>query len=74
MTVVKYGSEAWPLRKADEDLLEVFHRNCLKIVLGTLLTDRMSNNRLYEKCGSIPLSRAIMKETEVDRARCVDEG
>ena len=26
------------------------------------LTDRISNSRLYEKCGSIPLSRAIMKE------------
>jgi hypothetical protein len=43
-------------------LLDVFQRNCLRIVLGTRLTDRISNDRLYEKCGSIPLSRAIMKE------------
>ena len=62
MTVVKYGSEAWALRKADENLLDVFQRNCLQIVLGTRLTGRISNSRLYEKCGSIPLSRAIMKE------------
>ena len=62
MTVVKYGSEAWTLQKADENLLDVFQRNCLRIVLGTRLTDRISNSRLYEKCGSIPLSRAIMKE------------
>ena len=62
MTVVKYGSEAWTLRKADENLLDVFQRNCLRIVLGTRLTDRISNSRLYEKCGSIPLSGAIMKE------------
>ena len=62
MTVVKYGSEAWTLRKADGNLLDVFQRNCLRIVLGTRLTDRISNSRLYEKCGSIPLSRAIMKE------------
>ena len=62
MTVVKYGSEAWALRKADENLLDVFQRNCLRIVLGTRLTDRISNSRLYEKCGSIPLSGAIMKE------------
>ena len=62
MTVVKYGSEAWVLRKADENLLDVFQRNCLRIVLGTRLTDRISNSRLYEKCGSIPLSGAIMKE------------
>jgi hypothetical protein len=62
MTVVKYGSEAWALRKANEDLLDFFQRNCLRIVLGTRQTDRISNCRLYEKCGSIPLSRAIMKE------------
>ena len=62
MTVVKYGSEAWALRKADENLLDAFQRNCLRIVLGTRVTDRISNSRLYEKCGSIPLSRAIIKE------------
>ena len=50
------------LRKADEDLLDVFQRNCQRIVLGTRLTDRISNSRLYEKCGSIPLSGAITKE------------
>ena len=62
MTLIKYGSEAWALQKADENLLDVFQRNCLRIVLGTRLTDRISNSRLYEKCGSIPLSGAIMKE------------
>jgi len=40
MTVVKYGSEAWVLQKADEDLLDVFQRNCLRIFLGVRLTDR----------------------------------
>ena len=62
ITVVKYGSEAWALRKADENLLDVFQRNCLRIVLGTRLNDRISNSRLYKMCGSIPLSGAIMKE------------
>jgi hypothetical protein len=62
MIVVKYDSEAWALRKADEDLLDVFQRNCLRIVLGTRLTERISNSRLYKNCGSILLSRAIMKE------------
>ena len=62
MTVVKYSSEAWVLQKADEDLLDVFQRNCLQIALGIRLTDHISNSRVYEKCGSIPLSRAIMKE------------
>ena len=62
MTVVKYGSEAWALRKTDEDLLDVFRTNCLRTVLGTRLTDRISNSSLYENCGSIPFSRAITKE------------
>ena len=63
MTLVKYGSEAWALQQADEDLLHVFLRNCLWMAMGTLLTDQISNSRLYEKCGSIPFSRAIMRES-----------
>ena len=42
MTAVKYGSEAWTLRKADENLQHIFLRNCLRIVLGIRLTDRIS--------------------------------
>ena len=60
--MVKYGSEAWALQKADQSFLAVFQRNCLRIVLGTRLTERISNSRLYEKYVSITLSRAIMKE------------
>ena len=59
--LVKYGSEAWVLQEADENLLDVFQRNCLWIVPGTRLTDCISNRWLYEKFASIPLSRAIMK-------------
>jgi hypothetical protein len=32
------------------------------VINKTRFLYRISNNRLYEKCGSIPLSRAIMKE------------
>jgi len=31
IAVIKYGSEAWALRKADEDWLDVFQKNCLRI-------------------------------------------
>ena len=31
MIVVEYGSEAWALRTADKDLLDVFERRCLQI-------------------------------------------
>ncbi|XP_065564324.1 uncharacterized protein LOC136029747 [Artemia franciscana] len=40
----------------------VFQINCLRNILGIRLTDRISNSRLYEKCGSIPLSKAIMRQ------------
>ena len=60
--MVKYGAEAWAIQEADEDMLDVFQRHCLRIALGTPLTDRISNNRLYKKCGSILFSKAIMKE------------
>ena len=46
MTVVKYGSEAWGLRKADEDLLDILQRNFLRIALGNRLIDLFSNCRL----------------------------
>ena len=45
------------LRKTDEDLLDIFQRNCQRIGLVTRLTDRISNSGVYKKCGSIPLSR-----------------
>ena len=62
MTVVKYGSEAWALQKKDEDLLDVFQRNCLRIRLGARLTDRILKSRSYKNCGSFPLFRGIMRE------------
>ena len=42
VTVAIYGSEAWALRKMDEDLLYVFQRNCPRIDLRTRLTNRIS--------------------------------
>ena len=60
--MVKYGSEAWALQKADENFIDVFQRHCLQIVLGTRLTGHISYSKLYEQYGSNPLSRAIAKE------------
>ena len=62
MTVVMYSSEVWALVKTEKNLLKVFQRNRLRIVLGTRLTDRISNRKLYGKCASIPFSRAIIRE------------
>ena len=63
------------LRKWDEVLLDVFQRNYQQILLGTRLTGRISNRRLYKNNGPIPLSRAIMKEkVEMARALSAEEG
>ena len=61
MTVVKFGSDAWAIGKTEEDLLDVCQKSCLRNGLGSWLSDRISNSRLYEKCRSILLSKAIMR-------------
>ena len=64
MTVVKHSSEEWALRKTGDvsARYSLFQRNCLQIALGAHLTDRTSNSMLHEKCGSIPLSKDVMRE------------
>ena len=57
MTGVKYDSVAWELKKREDDLLDVFHRNCLQN--GNSLT--ILNSMLYERCGLVMLSRVIMR-------------
>ena len=49
--------------KSGRKFARCFQRNFVQTLLGTRLTDRISNTRLYEKCGSILLSRAIKRET-----------
>ena len=70
MTMVNHGSAAWALLKTDEDLLNVFQRNCQRFLLSIQLTDRISNINLHEKYDSIPLSWAIVKE----KLRCLQNG
>ena len=46
----------------EEDLLDVFQINCFRTVLGKGETDPITNGRRYEKFGSIPLSRVIIRK------------
>ena len=50
------------LTKHEEDFLNVCQRDCLRTVMGTYLIGSMSNNKLYENCGSITLSRTVTIE------------
>ena len=52
-----------PLRKSEGRFAKCFLEKLLMDDKGSQLNDRISNSRLYEKRGSIPFSRAIMKET-----------
>ena len=45
MTVVWYNPEEWVPREMEEDLADIFQRNCQRVVLGTQLTGRISNSR-----------------------------
>ena len=49
VTMVKDITKTCTLWKREHDLLGVFKRNCLRIVLGTCSTDHTSNNKLFEK-------------------------
>ena len=57
ITVGQVCSEAWVLRKTEENLLKFWQKYYLWTVLDTRLTDQISNRSLYKKCGLIPLSK-----------------
>ena len=52
----------WARWNIDEVLLDIFHGNCPRRVLGVYSTNRISNSKLYDKYGSILLSEVIMRE------------
>ena len=43
VSVLLYGSEAWALTASQLERLEVFHRACLRRILGVRRLDRVSN-------------------------------
>jgi hypothetical protein len=53
LSVLLYGCESWALTAAQLLRLEVFHRGCLRQILGVRRLDGLSNDELYEKCGAL---------------------
>ena len=49
MTVFRYDSEMWAVRKTEEHLLNCFQRNYPQILFGTHLSDRISISKLRKK-------------------------
>jgi len=48
MTLVKYGFGMLALRKTEMNLLDIFRRKFLLVVLSTYLTDHISNSKPKE--------------------------
>ena len=49
---LKLGSEAWVLKKREEQRLEVAHMKCLRHLLGTTKLDKEKNQRIRKKTGA----------------------
>jgi hypothetical protein len=56
ISVLLYGSEAWALTARQLERLEVFHRACLRRILGVRRRDHISNARLHDRSRTQPIA------------------
>ena len=54
-----YNCEAWGLTAGNLSKVDVLHRKQLRCILGIKLQDKVSNERLYERCETCPVSTLI---------------
>ena len=55
VSVLLYGSEAWALTQPQLQMLEVFHRARLRMILGVRLADRIPIPELLRRCGTVSI-------------------
>ena len=60
-SVFLYNSEIWTLTKKLENVIDVFQRRMLKIILNIKYPEIISNEKLYEKTNEIPWSEVVRK-------------
>ena len=58
-TILLYNCGTWDLSKTDQKDLNSFHRRQLRRVLGVKWPHQISNEKLYEKTNSEPISKTI---------------
>lgn len=58
-SVLLYGAEAWALSNAQLHMLEVFHRQRLRMIIGVRLADRVPNIDLYSRSGSTTIAAIV---------------
>ena len=59
--ILLYNCETWGMTKQDQEKLNTFHRKQLRRVIGKKYPDRISNNKLYERCKCSPITIDIAK-------------
>ena len=50
LSVLLYGCESWALTEQQLERLEVFHRGCLRQILGVRRQDHVSDAEVYRRC------------------------
>ena len=56
LPILTYNMSTWALTKSDECELDAFHRRQLRIVLAVRWPEHISNEYLYQRTGSKPVS------------------
>ncbi|XP_078352437.1 uncharacterized protein LOC144637177 [Oculina patagonica] len=58
-SVLLYGAEMWWITSTDIEQLDVFHRKCLRRILGIFWPHTISNCDLYERPKERPISETV---------------
>ena len=67
LTALLYGSECWRLTEKDLSKLSTFHTKSLRRMLRIFWPNVISNEGLFERCGTEPMATILMRRRlEVD--------
>ncbi|XP_048753924.1 uncharacterized protein LOC125665316 [Ostrea edulis] len=59
--VLLYGAESWKVTKSISNKLDVFQTRCLRRILRIFWPNTISNDELYKRTNTTPLSQTIRK-------------
>jgi hypothetical protein len=62
-SVLTYGCEGWALNQQQLQRLGVFHRQCIRTIVGLRRADRVSNAALHDKY-NIPTIEAVLRQAQ----------
>ena len=61
LPVLLYGAEVWVLSVKESTRLEVFHRKCLRVILGITKRDHWRNERVLEETGMCDVDELVTR-------------